>query len=110
MNRLILLKKKNPIIFEIYRYDSNNPKNLLLSTKDGEFARNLVDGYNTHMDNFSILSANKQFTYEEAFRIFMAGEERGEYDMFRMNNPREAWLYDRVPLKFRQFIKSIKVK
>jgi hypothetical protein len=45
-DRLVLLHRQSPDEWEIHRYEVNQTKNLILTTKDSEFAMNLVDGYN----------------------------------------------------------------
>lgn len=44
---LILLERKNPTIYEIHRGKIQQTKNLILTTKDKEFAEQLVNGYNS---------------------------------------------------------------
>lgn len=43
---LILLERKSPTIYEIHRGKVEQSKNLILTTKDKEFAERLVNGYN----------------------------------------------------------------
>lgn len=51
-DRLILLRRRNPYEWEIHRNEINNTANLLLTftEKDREFAENLVEAYNKHME------------------------------------------------------------
>lgn len=46
MDKLILLVRKYPTEYEIHRGEINQTKNLILTTKDKEFAERLVNGYN----------------------------------------------------------------
>ena len=46
MDKLILLVRKYPTEYEIHRGEINQTKNLILTTKDEEFAERLVNGYN----------------------------------------------------------------
>ena len=47
MDKLILLKCKNPIAYEIHRGSINQTRNLILTTHDLEFANQLVNGFNS---------------------------------------------------------------
>ncbi|MEK6829057.1 MAG: hypothetical protein AABY15_02940 [Nanoarchaeota archaeon] len=49
MNKLILLKRKNPVEYEVHKDEISQTKNLLLTTKDFDFAKRLVDGYNNQV-------------------------------------------------------------
>lgn len=46
---LILLERKYPTLYEIHRGKIQQSKNLILTTKDKEFAERLVDGYNNNI-------------------------------------------------------------
>jgi hypothetical protein len=52
-DKLILLERKNPTNYEIHRYEIKQNYNLVLTTKDKEFAKNLVDGYNKLKGEFN---------------------------------------------------------
>ena len=45
-DKLILLERKHPLIYEVHRGEINNTKNIVLVTHDQEFAKRLVKGYN----------------------------------------------------------------
>jgi len=45
-DKLILIKRNNPVVYEIHRYEISQTKNLILVIGDKEFATNLVKGYN----------------------------------------------------------------
>lgn len=46
MDKLILLVRKYPLEYEIHRGEINQTKNLILTTKDKDFAEKLVKEYN----------------------------------------------------------------
>lgn len=50
MDKLILLVRKYPLKYEIHRGEINQTKNLILTTKDKEFAEQLVSGYNNQQN------------------------------------------------------------
>lgn len=43
---LILLKRESPLIYEVHRGEIRREKNIILTTKDKDFAERLVNGYN----------------------------------------------------------------
>ena len=45
-DKLILLTRKFPTIYEIHRYEIKQNKNIVLTTYDLEFAKKLVRDYN----------------------------------------------------------------
>lgn len=45
-DKLILLKRKFPSVYEIHRGEIAQTKNLILTTSDKEFAEKLVNSYN----------------------------------------------------------------
>ena len=45
-DKLILLKRQFPTEYEIHRYEINQTKNLILTTKDLNLAQDIVNGYN----------------------------------------------------------------
>jgi hypothetical protein len=45
-NKLILLKRIKPEIFEVHINEVRQTKNILFSTKDGELAQRVVDSFN----------------------------------------------------------------
>lgn len=45
-DKLILLKRINPIEYEIHRFEINMTKNLIMTTTDFSLAENIVNGYN----------------------------------------------------------------
>lgn len=48
-NKLVLLKRINPVEFEIHRGEINMARNLILTTDDEEFANDIVNGYNEYV-------------------------------------------------------------
>lgn len=46
MDKLILLCRKRPVEFEIHRREIRQTHNLILTTQDEQFAKDLVSGYN----------------------------------------------------------------
>lgn len=48
--KLILLENnvKGEIVYEVHRNEIHREKNIILTTKDKEFAQRLVDGYNNN--------------------------------------------------------------
>lgn len=46
MEKLILLKRNNPVEYEIHRGEIRQASNLLLTTKDKAFAERLVNSFN----------------------------------------------------------------
>ena len=46
-NKLILLEKKYPYLIELHRYEINQTRNIVLTTTDLTFAKNLVKSYNS---------------------------------------------------------------
>lgn len=49
-DKLVLLKRKFPVEYEIHRGKIEQTKNLILTTKDRELAEKLVDSYNGNAD------------------------------------------------------------
>lgn len=45
-DKLILLRRINPIEYEIHRYVIDRTRNLVLTTTDEEFAKKIVKSYN----------------------------------------------------------------
>ena len=48
-DRLILLHRKNPDIYEVHVGSISRTKNLLFSTKKGRIARRVVSSYNKYL-------------------------------------------------------------
>lgn len=48
-DKLILLERKHPTIYEIHRGEINTTKNIVLITHDSEFAKRIVKGYNNSL-------------------------------------------------------------
>lgn len=47
-DKLILLERKFPTMYEIHRGQISQLKNLVLTTSDKDFAEKLVNSYNNH--------------------------------------------------------------
>ena len=51
-DKLILLKRKNPVTYEIHRFEIKETKNLVLTTTDLELAERIVNSYNRKPSSF----------------------------------------------------------
>lgn len=54
MDKLILLERKNPTVYEIHRNKIEQAKNIILSTSDKDLATRIVLAYNNFPEVLSL--------------------------------------------------------